>query len=185
MAWRDHLDGTLGFYESCCYSWRVHLDKFFREQRGQPALACIEEIETHLPVLRSGRLVDMPAQREAIEKCTILNAKLTVYAGDSEGVRLHSNSIVGPQKASQPRLKMRQPFQGLLSDGIWAERKTGRSRSNHSAGCSGKLAASHRNTTTTVGLIQMRKLFASALSLIRCTRTQGTFRSRTKSSKPH
>jgi hypothetical protein len=70
-------------------------DKFFKERPDHPALPCIQEIERHLPLFRCGRLIDVPAQRDAIEKCTILNAKLTVYSDHSEALRLYSNKIVG------------------------------------------------------------------------------------------
>ncbi len=101
MAWRDHLDGTLGFYESCCYSWRADLDKFLKERPDHPVLACIQEIERQFPLLRSGRLNDVPAQLEAMEKCTILNAKLTVYSDHLEALRLYFNKIVGPQETAR------------------------------------------------------------------------------------
>jgi hypothetical protein len=93
--WHDHLDSSRQKFELICLSWRFNLLGAMREHFDRCALACIEEIERRLPILRLGRLADVELQREAIEKCVIFNAKLTVYADDSDCLKLYSSHIVG------------------------------------------------------------------------------------------
>src|ERR1041385_6427940 len=99
MRWREDLDYACQACESCCESWRmVHLDRLSPEHRG-PALRCIEEIETRIPLLRSGRLADVPKQREAMDKCVILSGQLAGYANDIDTVELYAEAIVhNPKK---------------------------------------------------------------------------------------
>ena len=98
MDWREHVDYARQVCERCCESWRMaHLDRLSQEHR-EPALRCIEEIEKRIPLLRSGRLADVPKQREAMEKCAILSGQLAGYADDITTFELYAEAIVHDPK---------------------------------------------------------------------------------------
>jgi len=98
MEWREHVDYVGQVCEGCCESWRtIHLDRLSWQHRD-PALRCIEEIEKRIPLLRSGRLADVPQQRQAIDKCAILSGQLAGYAGEIPTLRLYTEAIVHDPK---------------------------------------------------------------------------------------
>jgi hypothetical protein len=104
IAWWSHVDLARLICEQHCRAWRQHLDGILSQQR-QRALDCIEEIERRIPLLRSHLLSHLPEQYEAIEKCMIMDAKLTAYASDSSSLRLFSDAIVGPPNDESDALK--------------------------------------------------------------------------------
>lgn len=94
---RDYLDETLQFCEACSYSWRVHLQTIPVGQ-GQVALKNIEELERRIPLLRSGRLADLPVQLRTVDQCMLLNTALVAFVGDGPSLRKLSDHIVKNRK---------------------------------------------------------------------------------------
>ena len=92
-AWRDDLDRARHVFEQSCQSLRFHLDGALAKHRER-ALKCIEEMEHRIPLLYSGRLADVPQQREAINQIVLLSVRLFVYADDHESLERFSNYIV-------------------------------------------------------------------------------------------
>jgi hypothetical protein len=109
IAWWNHVDCARLICERHCRGWRQHLDGILSPQR-QRALDCIEEIEKRIPLLRSHLLSCLPEQYETIEKCMIMDAKLTACASDSSSLRLLSDAIVGPPKDESDALQKMTAF---------------------------------------------------------------------------
>ncbi|HEY7334977.1 MAG TPA: hypothetical protein VH639_08840 [Bryobacteraceae bacterium] len=94
LAWRWALDRARWACQACCYSWRtMHLGKLPNEQR-KAALSCIEQMESRVTILLSGRLADMSDQIEACKKCVVLSAQLAGYADETASIMLYAEAIV-------------------------------------------------------------------------------------------
>jgi hypothetical protein len=97
MEWLDHLDRTCQLCEASCRTWRAQWIDLSADCR-RPVLDCIEEIEKRIPLLRSRRLSDMPAQWDAIDRCLILNCSLAGYGDRSDAVMRFAEAIVYDRK---------------------------------------------------------------------------------------
>jgi hypothetical protein len=79
LDWWDFLEQQRKLFMDACRAGRAY---HWRREDEAVALQCVAEIEKRIPPLNSLHLLDVPAQWNAMEKCTVMCCQLSTYCGD-------------------------------------------------------------------------------------------------------